>query len=137
MKYYPRLEKYTARGFVLLAVLTIPACGKGGGQVSGVVTYQGKSVPAGTVLFVGDDNKPVRTPINNDGSYQARNVPLGKVKIAVLVPPPSPPPSAEGSHAPPSAAPAAAIPPKYMDPDTSGLTCDVTGGSQKCPLDLK
>lgn len=102
-----------------------------------MVTYQGKPLATGTVLFVGDDKNPIRVPINNDGSYQANNVPLGQVKVAVLVPPPLPPPRPNDPKPPPPTGPAVVIPPKYTNADTSGLTCNVTGGSQKCPIDLK
>jgi hypothetical protein len=81
------------------------------------------------VLFVGDDGKPVRARINNDGSYEANDVPVGNVKIAVRVRarPPVDPNDPQSPHPPQ----------KYMNTDTSDLTYTVTSGSQTCPLDLK
>src|SRR5262249_24941729 len=97
---------------------------------------QGKPLPSGTVLFVGDDGKPVRARINSDGSYEADDVPVGKVKIAIRVR--ARPPVLPNDPQPPQPLPPSVkIPRKYMSTDTSGLTCTVTSGSQTCPLDLK
>ncbi|HTU17057.1 MAG TPA: hypothetical protein VMG10_03280 [Gemmataceae bacterium] len=134
MKRYHCLVRSLALEVILLAALATTACGKGEGKVSGVVTYQGKPVSAGTVLFVGDDKMPARGPIHSDGSYQVNHVPTGNVKIAVLVPPPSPAPYTKDPQRPP---PSVAIPPKYMNADTSEMTYKVSSGSQTHDLKLK
>lgn len=118
------LARHIVRGFILLAALAFPACGSGKGNVSGVVTYRGKPLTYGTVVFVGSDDIPVRALIDNDGHYQATKVPVGDAKIAVQTPP-SP------------SEPAAAIPQKYLNAETSDLTYTVSSGSQTHNIELK
>jgi hypothetical protein len=134
MKRYHRPAGHIGLGFALLAV---SACGTKGGTVSGVVTYQGKPVTTGTVLFLGADKVPVRAPILNDGSYQVTNVPVGEAKIAVMVPPPSPPPRKDDPNPPRPSQPTTAIRPNYMNAETSGLSYTVTTGSQTHNIDMK
>jgi hypothetical protein len=63
-------------------------CGCGGpkfGKVSGRVTYQGKPLPGGKVMFwpqVAGSN-PVSVPLQPDGSYTAEAVPAGEVAVTV------------------------------------------------------
>jgi hypothetical protein len=128
-----RARRSVASGLVVLAALAAPACG-GTGELHGVVTYAGKPLPGGTVVFVGRDNRPVRAPIGPDGKYEARGVPTGPVKIAVLTPPPPPFPRKPGA---PPAPPTVRIPPQYADPNASGLSHTVTAGARQFDIDLK
>jgi hypothetical protein len=128
-----RAGRPVASGLALLAALATSACG-GTGELHGVVTYAGKPLPGGTVVFVGPDNRPVRAPISPDGKYEARGVPAGPVKIAVLSPPPPPFPRKPGA---PPAPPTMRIPPQYADPNTSGLSHTATTGAQQHDIDLK
>ncbi|HTU92419.1 MAG TPA: hypothetical protein VMF69_20225 [Gemmataceae bacterium] len=81
---------------------------------------------------------PVTTPIGQDGSYQADNVPAGPAKIAVRVPKVANvvPPNMDPAKVPepmksmmsmPKPVP---IPDKYADPEKSGLGYTVVGGKQ-------
>ncbi|HLJ97017.1 MAG TPA: hypothetical protein VKU02_27885 [Gemmataceae bacterium] len=135
-----------------LAVLLPSLLGCGGGvrataTVTGTVSYQGKPVPTGTVKFYGPDNQVASASIGEDGSYEATNVPLGSVKVAVSTPPPPPPDvvkaAKEGKRrfgkgnvlsAPTHTV---SIPPKYSDPAKSGLGLTVIEGSQPYVIDLK
>src|SRR5262245_45864115 len=66
------------------------------GDVPGGVTYNCKSVTAGTVKFFPESGgEPVGTLINPDGTYRATGIPVGPAKVAVetlefknLTPPP-------------------------------------------------
>jgi len=102
------------------------------------VTYQGKPLPSGTVNFLGPDNKTDTAPIDN-GNYSAGKVPVGTCKITVIT---NAGPGGGLAQQPPlpgmPQAPAAvAIPPKYKDPEQSGLTLDVKAGRQTFDIPLQ
>jgi hypothetical protein len=134
----------------LAVALPLAAAGCGGTtDVSGTVTYQGKSVVFGTVVLFGADGVPKSGPIKPDGTFRVNGVKLGTAKVAVSSPrPPGSQPVGKGrggrdadDKPPPDEAPAdpevirnwVALPEKYTDPDKSGLTADVQPGR---PLDL-
>jgi hypothetical protein len=153
-----------------LGLLLLAAGCSSRGTVTGKVLYQGKPMPGGKVVFIGQKGA-FSGMVGPDGSYQVTNVPTGQVKIAV-VGPPSPGevanhPSLLLKRAPrdidlekvrkslppdvdekgmrqmvglPDAkppAPRASIPPKFSDPEKSGLTCTVTGGPQTHDITLQ
>jgi hypothetical protein len=70
---------------VVIVLLMGTGCGSRG-VVSGKVTYQGKSVPGGMVLFLHETKGAFSSPIKEDGTYQITNVPSGAVKVAVVPP---------------------------------------------------
>jgi hypothetical protein len=133
--------------FVLL--LAIPGCGGGRATatVTGTVNYQGKALPAGTVKFYGPNDQVASALIGDDGSYEATNVPLGPVKIAVSTPLPPPPEIVKAAKEGKRRfgvgnvisvdSNAVSIPAKYNDPAKSGLSLTVTAGSQPYTIDLK
>jgi hypothetical protein len=117
-------------GCALLA-WTALGCGPQVSQVSGKVTYQGKPLPSGSVVFVSPEGDVVgRSAIAADGRYVMTDVPAGSVKVAVesheRVPPGlgGPP----GDYVP--------IPPRYKKAETSGLEYTVTRGSHTFNIDL-
>jgi hypothetical protein len=128
-----------------LALLVLVALGCGGrGNVSGKVTYQGKPLVFGTVLFEGSDGSLRQGNIGRDGSYAIRDVAPGEAKVAVsslnpkssdFVPmireggkPPPPRPDIPGWFP---------IPEKYDAPFTSGLTYPIKGGNNEINIELK
>jgi hypothetical protein len=53
-------------------------------SVSGTVTFKGKPLPGGTIVFLSEDKtKQEMAPIKSDGTYSASSVPWGKVLIGV------------------------------------------------------
>ena len=70
--------------FVLLAVF-LGGCSKPPGTVSGRVSYKGKDLSYGTIVFVSQDNQVKQGAIDEDGSYKIENVPAGPAKVAVVV----------------------------------------------------
>jgi hypothetical protein len=138
-----------------LLLLPLMGCSSAG-TVTGKVTFQGKPLPAGTVIFVPEKGGGAfRSEIFN-GDYKVEKVPSGPVKIAVTTPSSSTPPMdyimkmrppaevlqkvAPGKspedftkQPPPQTEP---IPKKFSDPDTSGLTYTVKGGSQVFDINL-
>lgn len=74
----------------------LAGCGRGGppptGLVRGAVTFQGRPLVGGLVVFAPDRDKgmagkPVRAAIADDGSYVAEAVPAGWYRVAVADPP--------------------------------------------------
>src|SRR5438105_4947623 len=147
---------------LLPAVLSAPllaGCPSGTpvGRVSGkVLLSDGSPLPGGLITFSSQD-KMASAVIKPDGSYDARDVPVGPVQIGInnehLSPksalpanikdrgPPKdvisnmgPPKDALKDKNPPSGATKqgtyVAIDPKYHSPDKSGLTYDVKKGDQ-------
>jgi hypothetical protein len=81
--------------FVVLAAAVLPLVGCGSNQmktavVRGTVTYNGKPVPNGTVLFVPDSGPTATGEIGSDGSYRLTTyrkgdgAVLGKHKVMVV-----------------------------------------------------
>jgi len=55
----------------LLLVAGLAGCGSKQAKVYGTVTYQGKPLPSGTVLFVGPKNQGDSAVIQPDGTFKA------------------------------------------------------------------
>jgi hypothetical protein len=137
-------------GLLFVLAFVMSGCGGNGAStatVTGTVTYRGAPVPAGRVSFYGPNDQVASAILNEDGSYEAQNVPLGSVKVAVSTPLPPPPEiqkaAKEGKRrfgkgnliqAP---ANVVTIPPKYNDPAKSGLRVTVTPDAQPFLIDLK
>ena len=122
----------------MLAVLVLaPGCGSRTGTAAGKVTYQGKPVVWGSVTLTAADGSMHQVGINTDGTYRLEKVPVGVAKVGVVSPDPTPSARAkasEDSRVPtgmPRPQPGAwfALPAKFADPGTSGVTLQVGGGS--------
>jgi hypothetical protein len=163
---FRRSRCWFARRAGLLLVLALALGCKGGqGQVSGQVLYNGKPLPGGWIIFRPVDGRQntVNAQLAENGTYEV-TLPAGEVKIAVdnrelesspadrgagpALPPgvKLPPVPKAGGESPPAAPKPApekppvtyvAIPSKYHDVDTSGLTYTVTGGPQSHDIELK
>jgi hypothetical protein len=129
---------------VSLWLLPLLACAAGCGspKVSGKVTYNGEPLRAGIVSITAANGWVGTSQINEDGTYSIANVPPGSAKIAVdnlsSEPGRKLPPNVK--HRPPKSEPTQTpvkIPAKYKKPETSGLTCEVTGGRQTHNIELK
>jgi hypothetical protein len=122
------------------------------GTVTGKITYQGKPLPVGTVVFVPEQGGQAITSDIRDGEYKIVKISPGPVKIAIDTPAPSGQSnqfiqqmmqkqasfgkSSEESNKPDQAPKPVPVPKKYHDPDTSGLRYTVKGGSQVYDIDL-
>jgi hypothetical protein len=122
---------------VLLALMSFGLCGCGSkkGSVSGKVTYQGKLLSTGMVIFVDKDGF-VSPPagIEVDGTYSANNVPVGPVTVCVEVLPilggdtGGDPKQPRPRYVP--------IPEKYKDAKQSDLKFDVKPGANDYDIEL-
>jgi hypothetical protein len=135
------------------SALGLSGCG-GTATVSGTVKYRGKPLTCGAVTFVDDSGKGTMPAyLHADGTYVARNVPTGSVKIVVnsLLPEP---PMAKPERSDPEyetkykeyeasaksyearMAGYVQIPERYADANASGKTFEVKSGSNVCDIDL-
>jgi hypothetical protein len=139
---------------LLLLAGALAGCGgKSRATVSGAVSYKGKPVTSGEVVFLCQDGKAaVRAAIGPDGSYTAQNVPVGPAKLGVDNPAPAGGAQTAVGKSPARKAPAndpevqemkekashyVATPPRYTDPKQSGLSYSVTAGTQKHDIALQ
>lgn len=113
---------------ILVAIcLTQAGCGASGPTkypVSGKVTYRGRAVPTGSVMFVPEDGPAAVGPISADGSYRLEAV-LGKHRVGIMAIPQPPPGTHERDNVP-LAEPL--VPAKYNRADLSGLGAEVRPG---------
>jgi hypothetical protein len=127
-----------------LWLLPLLACtaGCGSPKLSGKVTYNGELLRSGLVSITAANGWVGTSQINEDGTYSIANVPPGSAKIAVdnFSSDARSKPPRDIKHRPPRPAPtdtSVKIPVKYKKPETSGLTCEVTGGRQTHNIELK
>jgi hypothetical protein len=106
--------------------------------VTGKVTYKGKPLPNGTVMFVPAEGPAAYGEIAADGTYHLSTygandgAVLGKHKISITA-------VADQTNLLPeqrNPLPPPLIPDKYMNHDQSGLTAEVVRGKNEVNLDL-
>ncbi|MCC6494027.1 MAG: hypothetical protein IT424_13515 [Pirellulales bacterium] len=117
-------------GVALVAALAcvVAGCGRSPqadpkrAAVSGVVTFRGKPLPAGTISFE-SANSPMASSalIDAGGKYSTDRVPIGACKVSVS--------TSSVRYGNPGAY--VAIPEKYGDVATSGLTTDIKAGENE------
>src|SRR5262245_59804194 len=127
-----RRSRFAAQ--VLVVTAFAAACSRGGrpvGQVTGVVTFGGKPVPPGTVMFVPvESGPPAYRDIGPDGRYQLSTYTpgdgavVGTHKVMITALEQLPPELANN----PNRLPKMIVPIKYGDTNTSGLTFEVKAG---------
>jgi len=139
-----------AAACLAIAVSLASGCSKIGGDVNGSVTLNGKPLTSGTVTFHYSDGANVSAVIGSDGMYHMVKPPKGAVSVTVE--------PAEGlatgnneagggsgiemksisgsSDAKASKVEKAAIPDKYKNSSTSGLTVTVSGSSQRFDINM-
>jgi hypothetical protein len=130
---------------VVLCVLAVAAgCARPTGTVSGTVTYNGQALSVGTVTFVPQEGPAQVCSIEPDGRYTVRKVPVGPCNISVVAGPPSrgmwnldEKKMVDGSPATKQSPRSIRIPPRYQDPNQSGLTCMVQRGDNSYDINLK
>ena len=153
-----RARRLAAMLWIVLAV----GCQPPVGIVTGTVSYKGEKVPSGTVSFVSGGK--VREGDIHDGAYTVTNVPVGEAKIAVVRfdPQQADPYQAlnnvrktmiQGHVSDPRELDPQVVtdpwqlaalqekrlllPPAYGSPETSGLRCTVTAGTNTLNMQLQ
>ena len=114
------------------------------GTVTGTVTYQGAKVPSAKVTFFGPNNELVSASTDSEGRYNASDVPLGEVRVAVITSRPRPSaeqvarnPLLKQKGYVPSGEKTVTVPLRYSDPAKSNLSLTVNRGSQPFDIDLR
>ena len=113
---------------LLLIGLAGLVCGGCGGEktreVTGTVTYRGKPLPRGNVIFVPGRGGPLApAPIGPNGAYRV-DAPPGAYRVAVTAMPPLE--TVAGQNPEESVGPARSlIPERYGNPETSGIAVTV------------
>ena len=109
--------------FLVLASV-LPGCGDSGPKkypVNGTVSYNGRPLPTGTVMFVPEEGgPPAVSTIGDDGSYRLEAV-AGRHRVGVTAVPPPPPGANEMNYRPQKPL----LPDKFGRPDTSGVSIEV------------
>jgi len=134
------------------ALLGLTGCGWPAptGSIAGTVRFAGKPVAAGrlTVLCEGG-KKPVFFADITDGGYRVEGAPVGAARVTVKMFPPQPsagkPPMLPGGAAalpipanvPRAGKPVSGFPERYLDPTTSGLSCEIKPGAQQRDFELE
>jgi hypothetical protein len=131
-------------------ILLAGACGCGNtATVTGKVTYQGRPVTYGSVIFLSADNTACEGVIEPDGSYTVQGVHAGDVKIGVISRDPSKgrsvlrgekparPGKAGGAPRKPPPEGWFPLPTRFEDPASSGLGCTIASGHVVHPIEIK
>jgi len=147
-------------GLVFLLGLSTGGCDDTYGEISGRVYYKGQplTVPGAVVKVIDANGGILSSMVASDGAYTLAKVPVGPVKVAVVVLPTrktdvirqvaheaaksgkmkiSPEEREKIAQSSPSGGLAVAIPPNYADPHRSGLMHTVTGGKQTYDIQLR
>ncbi len=144
-----RVSATSIRWALLLMALLVGASGCGrSATVTGKVTYQGRPVTHGSVVFLASDRTARSGVIEADGTYKVEGVRAGLVKIGVISSDPSKGRSAgrasqtaaKGKEAPTGKATSGdwfPLPRTLENPETSGLSYTVGSGSVKYDIELK
>jgi hypothetical protein len=133
-----------------VALTCLTGCGESGlpnmVPIRGTVTYQGRPLQEGTVLYVpkASDGRQARGDIQPDGSFRLTTLRKydgaqhGDYAIVVIAlePHPGEPPSREEVEAAGGIKRGSIIPAKYTKPDTSGLS-DTVDGDHSGMMEIK
>ena len=126
-------------GPALLATLALLAsCSKPApvpAVVGGKVTLAGAPLTAGGVLFMNDAGDAASAELASDGTYTLKCRPA-RYKVAITPPAPVDPLGTPAGAPPRPAAPPPAVPKRYHELGTSGLTCDVKEGNNTFDIPL-
>ena len=133
--------KLSLRPIVLVVTFILAGCGRNDGLITapvvGKVTYRGKPLPNGTVMFVPGEGPAATGEISRDGSYRLSTgsldgAVLGNHKVSITA-------LADIGGALPeqrSPTPPSLLPAKYLSHETSGLTAEVKQGKNEVNFDL-
>lgn len=103
-------------------------------SVEGTVTYQGRPVADGFVVFTNLEAGVTQSGrLDAEGRYRIPEIPVGEYKVHLGDPPPPGPEEAEALGRPRRLD----LPPKFKSPETSGLTAKLSPGRNVCDFTLE
>jgi hypothetical protein len=105
------------------------------------VTFAGKPLPGGTVAFHPEKGKAVVATLQPDGTYEAKDVPVGKCRVTIETESAKPQakdkaPSKDKDSPKGDAPKYVPIPPAYGRVQTTPLVVEVIQGKQNHDLNL-
>lgn len=104
------------------------------GSLTGKVSLKGEPLSGGMVTIINSDTGiGASGEIDSSGRFRIDSARTGTYQVAIQ-PPAAPTPDEMAAGAKPESSP---IPPKYQDPQTSGLTATVNEGSNEANFDLE
>jgi hypothetical protein len=124
----------------LVAAVAVGCGGQDGRvrEVRGTVSYKGEPLQSGTVRVVGANNEVAFAAVQTDGSYILTDVPPGEVKIGVQQGnEPRSVGDSSGRKAEKAGRVPVALPKKFHDPETSGVTHVIAHGTTKLDIDFR
>ena len=120
------------------------------GSIAGTVRFGGKPIAAGRItLLCEGGNKPVFFADITDGGYSVTGAPVGAARVTVQAyatqPSTDRAPTLPGGAAalpipanvPRAGKPVSGFPERYLNPNSSGLRCEITPGPQQQDFDLQ
>jgi translation initiation factor IF-1 len=135
-------------GLALVFVVFAIGCGRGTGEVSGVVNFKKQPLPGGKIQFMASDGKAYSADISGAGAY-AVTLPTGDVKVIVSYVDEKKAKAAfqefqankekVSGRAKPLLPPSGSfslIPERYADWNKSGLSATITSGPNTHNFDL-
>ncbi|QJW98139.1 peptidase associated/transthyretin-like domain-containing protein [Frigoriglobus tundricola] len=134
---------YSGAVFSFVVIWSAGCTGEPKADVTGQVTYNGKPLAFGSVIMLkaSGPGEPAVAEIQPDGTYTFRGIPVGETKIGVVSSDPNIKLDLRGDQKqlPPKADPKLwfPIPSKYAQPTSSGLSCNLSAGSNTHGIDLK
>lgn len=131
-----RAFRVVSIGVCVTLLFGLVGCGSSGQSIGGTVTFQGRPLSAGFVMFQTAGGIQ-QAPIEADGSYRIGGLVPGEARVAV-VGPAKPAVGPDGVSA--DVVPAGElvfIPEKYAQVETSGLSCTVGNGTQQHDIALE
>jgi hypothetical protein len=141
--FVPTRPRVLTTGLLALALCAgLTGCGQSTVEVTGTVRYNGKPLSSGAIQFLGADGVPCAAPIQKDGTYSIRlahgtaKVIVSSVDEARLTRFTVQSAKAGGRTAPAPAQKFSAIPQRYADWATSGLTLVIEGDRTEQDFDL-
>jgi len=124
---------------LLVGMFTLLAgCGKPTKKVvtvTGTVTYNGQQLKAGIIKFLAPNGDFAMAPIGPDGQFTMTDVVPGDQKVAYVVGPMGSG-GPDGKKSAPAEKPVA-VPSKFSDPQTSGVTVTVPDTGGEVTVELK
>jgi len=121
-----------------LALTLLAGCGKPTKKVvtvTGTVTHNGQQLKSGIVKFVAPNGDFAMANIGPDGRFTMTDVVPGEQKVGYASAPGSSG-SSDGSKSAPTEKPVS-VPPKFGDPQTSGVTVAVPDSGGEVTIELK
>jgi hypothetical protein len=104
--------------------------------VKGTVTYKGQKLQSGILKFVGPDGSYSAASIQPDGTFIITDVIPGEIKVGVMESP-SGSGSSSGDKTAGPRTPPIALPEKFREPETSGVTVTITDDTDDLHIELK